>query len=162
VGYLANLGADACAHLKLTISACPARKVIEEDSWLLLEQNLVEIVRRVRARSPQARIVFVDYLAIVPPTNVCSAIPVSAEGAKRTRGVARRVNGATRRAAEQAGAELLAISRLSAKHHACSKAPWTTGLSMEEGKLQGVPFHPNGAGMEAVAEALRRHLEVPR
>jgi lysophospholipase L1-like esterase len=162
VSYIANLGVDACAHLQLESSACPARKVIQKHHWRLLERSLIEIVRRVRARSPQTRIVFVDYLAIVPATKVCSSIPISAEGAKRSREVARRVNGATRRAAERSGAELLAISRLSAKHHACSNAPWTTGLSIEGGKLQAVPFHPNQAGMEAVAKALRRHLQVPR
>jgi lysophospholipase L1-like esterase len=161
VGYIANLGADACAHLKLKVSACPARKVIEEDRWLLLERSLIEIVRRVRARSAHARIVFVDYLAIVPTSEVCSAIPLSTEGVERSREVARRVNEATRRAAKQAGAELLAVSKLSTKHHACSKAPWTTGLSIAGGKLRGVPFHPNRAGMEAVTEALRRHLQVP-
>lgn len=158
VGYVAGLGAETCSQLKLTSPACPEGQSINEGRWRHLEQALFEIVRRVRLRSPKARIIFVDYLAILPPKGLCAALPLSPAGAERSRAVARRLAATTTRAARRANAEVLRVSRLSARHHACSSVPWTTGFRMADGKLVGIPFHPNKAGMEAVAAALWRHV----
>jgi hypothetical protein len=75
------------------------------------------------------------------------------------RDVARRLEAATARAAAESGAELLAASALSRDHSVCAAEPWVTGWEFGDLLAGGVaPYHPNAAGMRAVADALVDHL----
>jgi hypothetical protein len=59
-------------------------------------------------------------------------------------------------AAENSGADLVTVSTTSRDHALGSAAPWVTGFSM---RMRPVPFHPNATGMQAVADAIMKHLE---
>ena len=62
----------------------------------------------------------------------------------------------TARAARNSGAELLRASRLSEGHDACASTPWMRGYTAPNGGAVG--YHPNLAGMTAVADALERMI----
>lgn len=110
-----------------------------------------------RAKSPRARIFFVDYLTLLPPAGV-AAPPLSAEVAELGRRVAARLAELTAAAARETGCELVSAAQISRDHHAWSDDPWTIGAGWPlPGRPQ--PFHPNAAGMRAVADLIVAQFE---
>ncbi|GIF23033.1 lysophospholipase L1-like esterase [Actinoplanes tereljensis] len=105
----------------------------------------------VRRRAPRARLLLVDYLTILPPDPDADTGRLPAEVAAWGREVAVRLSQETAAAAERAGAEYVAVSAASRDHHAWSAEPWTRRFRLSRA---GAPYHPNAAGMRAVAEIL--------
>jgi lysophospholipase L1-like esterase len=103
----------------------------------------------VRQHAPRARVVFVDYLTLLPPAGV-EAGPLSAEDADLARHVAGVLETLTAAAAAANDCDIVHAAELSRAHHAWSSEPWTTRMCLP---LPGrpAPFHPNEAGMRAVA-----------
>ena len=116
------------------------------------------IITEIRRRAPRVRIIFVDYLTILPPSGTCAALPMPVAQADAARAVALRLADVTARAAAAEGAETLRISAPSAAHHACAKDSWANGWKGEF-DAGGVRFHPNSRGMTAIADSLE-HLIV--
>ena len=118
--------------------------------------SLRAVARAVRRRSPQARVVFVDYLTILPPAGT-RAFPLRERYADLSRRTAERLELATVEAATATGCELVAVSSASREHHAWSSDPWTVGATLP---LPGRPlaYHPNATGMRAVADLVLAHL----
>ncbi|GAB2611410.1 SGNH/GDSL hydrolase family protein [Kribbella endophytica] len=123
--------------------------------------QLAEIVREIRDRAPAARILLVDYLAVVgPSTRPRLDVPLNEEQLPSIALMADRLAGAFATAAEKSGAELVAVAELSKEHAVGSVEPWTTGFTLRPPSLGGVvPYHPTEAGMAAVADHVVRHLE---
>jgi lysophospholipase L1-like esterase len=115
-----------------------------------LEGNLAMIGRRLRDRAPDCRVLFVDYLTILPPPGEDRGGPPPAEIAEWGRAVAARLAATTQAAAHAAGCEYVAASAASAGHHAWSEDPWTRRFHLS--LRGGAPYHPDVAGMAAVAE----------
>ncbi|CCH87636.1 conserved protein of unknown function [Modestobacter italicus] len=123
-----------------------------------LPARLAGLVDAVRQRAPQARVVLVDYLTVVPG-QATPAFPMSEEHRVLCAGIGRRLEEATAAAARDTGAELVAASALSRDHAVGSADPWATGWEFGDLLAGGVaPYHPNAAGMRAVADALVAHL----
>jgi hypothetical protein len=78
-------------------------------------------------------VLFVDYLTILPPTDDERGGPPPAEAA-----------------AAATGCPYVAASAASAGHHAWSAAPWTRRFHLS--LRGGTPYHPDAAGMAAVAD----------
>lgn len=130
-----------------------------EAGWAKVGEALAEIVREIRRRSPRARIVFVDYLTVLPEGGLCSQTPLSSDAARTGRAVATRLAALTAAVAGRNGAHVIAASRMSQRRHdACATNPWMAGFVPPAGSRSFVPYHPNLAGMTAVAEALDRSL----
>jgi lysophospholipase L1-like esterase len=106
----------------------------------------------VRQRAPRARVVFVDYLTLLPPEGVPAA-PLSAEHADLGRYVAARLEEATAAAAQATGCELVAAGQASRDHHGWSAEPWAVAAGLPL-PWRPAPFHPNAAGMRAVADLI--------
>jgi lysophospholipase L1-like esterase len=104
----------------------------------------------VRQRAPRAPVVFVDYLTLLPPDGV-SATPLSAADADLGRYIAARLEEATAAAAQATGCELVRAGAASRNHHPWSAEPWTVGAGWPL-PWRPAPFHPNAAGMRAVAD----------
>jgi len=161
VGLIAGLGAGACRELARrkadaeALAKCPPLTRADDAAYVRLAAAMKEIVSQVRARAPKARLVFVDYLTILPPSGVCAATPLSPSDADASRETARRVAEITAKTARESGAVLVKVSTLSAGHDACGATPWMNGFPTPPG-VAG--FHPNLAGMTAVAGALDRQL----
>jgi lysophospholipase L1-like esterase len=107
------------------------------------------IAARLRDRAPACRVVVVDYLSVLPPNGPAPGPPPPAEITTWGRALAARLAATTRAAAGTAGWTYIAASAASADHHAWSAEPWTRRFHLS--LRGGAPYHPNAAGMAAVA-----------
>jgi lysophospholipase L1-like esterase len=114
--------------------------------------SLCAIGTAVHRRAPRARAVFVDYLTLLPPDGV-PAPPLSAAEADLGRHVAARLEEATAAAAQATGCELVRAGEASRQHHGWSADPWAAGAGWPL-PWRPAPFHPNAAGMRAVADLI--------
>lgn len=112
--------------------------------------SLCEVGAAVRGRCPLARVMFVDWLTLLPPRGV-PARPLSDAAADLVRYIADRLAILVAAAARETGCEVVAASHASRDHHAWSSEPWMTGAwPLLPGRP--APFHPTSAGMSAVAD----------
>ena len=122
-------------------------------------ESLKAVGREVRRRAPNARILFVDYLTLLPPHGT-PAPPLFDPYVELARHIAETLAHITAEAAADSGCDLVRASEASRDHHAWSDDPWTTGFAFPwPGR---VPLHPNAAGMRAVAELVVAELAVDR
>ena len=129
-----------------------------DDRFAGVRCNLQAIAAGVRDRAPAARVLFVNYLTILPPAGEGAGPPPPAGIADWGRAIAARLATTTQAAAQAAGAEYVAASAASADHHAWSATPWTRRFHLS--LRGGAPYHPNAAGMAAVAGLVLTTLET--
>ena len=122
--------------------------------------SLREVGEALRQRCPQARILFVDYLTLLPPAGV-AAPPLPDDVADLGRHVADRLAQITAEAARDTGCEVVGAAHASRDHHAWSAQPWTVGAGSLLPWWRPKPFHPNEAGMRAVADLIVTRLQEP-
>jgi lysophospholipase L1-like esterase len=121
-------------------------------------EGLAQIVSAVRGRASQARIVLVDYLTVVTErTPTGNGDPFTAAELSAFLHIQFSLVEAYRVAAAKSGAELLAVSAMSAAHGIESVQPWVYGFKANPERTMA-SFHPNRIGMEAVSEELVRML----
>lgn len=140
-----------------------ADRAAAADALDRLPERMVRMVEQIRARAGEARILLVDYLTIVGPSNrATDALPLLAEEATYFSDLALRMQEATKTAARESGAELVEASVASRDHHVCSSEPWVFGFEFGDLLSGGAKaFHPNTRGMAAVADLVARHLADP-
>jgi lysophospholipase L1-like esterase len=110
----------------------------------------------VRRRAPEARVVFVDYLTVLPSPGV-PAPPFSVADLETGRHIGGTLEALTAAAAAETDCELVRASVASREHHPWSADPWVTKYGWYlPGKV--APLHPNAAGMRAVADLVVAHL----
>ena len=126
-----------------------------DDRFAKLEERMTRIATRVREQAPDARLVFVEYLTILPPEGV-PAIPPGDRVADWGRLVAERLSELTRAVAKAEGGEVLPVASFSRQHNAWSDTPWTRRFHL--GLRDGAPYHPNYEGMRQIATRLAEHL----
>lgn len=135
----------------------------DDAAYQAVADSLVEVVEQVRARAPQARVVLVDYLTLVgPATRPRLDVPLNEEQLPSIALMADGLAAAFAKAAATTGTDLVAASAASVDHAIGSPEPWTTGFSLRPpGLLRGfVPYHPNAAGMRAVADLVLQTLKT--
>ena len=117
---------------------------------LEVAESLKEVGRTVRQRAPQARVLFVDYLTLLPLAGT-PAPPLSDVDVALGRRVADTLERLTGEAAAETGCRWVRAAQVSREHHAWSADPWTTKFGLP---LPGrpAPLHPNAAGMRVVAD----------
>lgn len=118
--------------------------------------GLTRVVDAVAERAPKARILLVDYLTIIGPDTRASAhAPFTTAELANFRRTAEQLAAAFAQAASSTKAELIAISTLSETHAVGAAEPWVNGLNpgFAPSALASC-FHPNAAGMQAVADAI--------
>jgi lysophospholipase L1-like esterase len=122
---------------------------------------MTEVVEQVRAIAAGARVVLVDYLTVVGnDARTCRRLPLTAEERDRVRGTAGALAEAFRVTAQRTGADLVAASAASIDHGVCAAEPWVTGFEMGNPLAGGrLPYHPNLAGMTAVADLVIELLQ---
>ncbi|WP_432876179.1 SGNH/GDSL hydrolase family protein [Kribbella sp. CA-245084] len=133
----------------------------DEASYQTVADSLTKVVEQAQERSPNARILLVDYLSLVGPgTRARLDVPLNEEQLPSVAMMADGLAGAFAKAAAATGADLIAASAASSDHAIGSPEPWTTGFTMLPPNLGGfVPYHPNAAGMRGVADLI---IEVLR
>lgn len=117
-----------------------------------VREALARIAESVRERAPGARIVLVDYVTLLGPD--VGEVPFSEARLADLRRLADALADATAGAARDSGALLVRASAASRHHGVGSTEPWVIGAADGE----AVPFHPNRAGMAAVAALVARAL----
>ncbi|MGB8405014.1 MAG: SGNH/GDSL hydrolase family protein [Mycobacterium sp.] len=121
-------------------------------------ESLKTVGREVRLRAPKARVLFVDYLTLLPPAGT-PAPPIADADAEFGRHVAARLAELTATAAAETGCELIPAAAASIDHHAWSADPWTTSFYLPlPGRV--APLHPNAAGMRSVAALIVKALQT--
>ena len=151
VGYVRDLFRAMCRGAR-----CPAAPPVTDAGWATLERNMRQIAREVHKRAPRAKLVFVDYLRIIPDGTPCAAVPLTSEQAAHSREIFRRLASVTARVAKEEGAMLLPAGELSKAHDGCSSEPWA-----QASPAKAAPWHPTAAGHAGIADALAAQL-APR
>jgi lysophospholipase L1-like esterase len=161
-GYVPMLMA---AGLPKWVKALPAvgRAVREQLDPELRERALAQaaaglkaVGRELRARAPMARVLFVDYVTLLPPQGT-PASPLAAADAALGRHVGDTLERLTAEAAAETGCELVRWSAASREHHPWSNDPWAARLGLPW-PWRPAPMHPNAAGMRAAAELVVERL----
>lgn len=116
--------------------------------------ELIEVGRVIRRRAPQARVMFVDYLTLLPPHG--AAPPLSAGDTALGRRIAAELERLTAVAADVTDAAVVRAGQASREHHPWSAQPWTNLPSRFPVPIPGhtAPLHPNAEGMRAVADLI--------
>lgn len=163
LGYIGGLSAASCAGLQketgVESNCSPPAAFPAELTFENLAQRMDAIAKEVRRRAPEAQLVFVDYLAVLPETGTCAATPLDEASADGARYTARRLAEITRKVAGDNGASIITASEFSKGHDACGAEPWMHGYPRPGAPVAGAMYHPNLAGMTAVADALERLLK---
>jgi lysophospholipase L1-like esterase len=123
--------------------------------------SICDVVERVRATAPGARILLVDYLTMLgshPPSFRAFPLPSKEKQACRT--VAAGLAECFSVSAARTGVELVAASAASVDHGVGSPEPWVTGFDFGNPLTRNLkaPFHPTARGMEAVADLIGEQL----
>jgi lysophospholipase L1-like esterase len=161
LNYMGLMFAASCrAGLRTRGGDAPCPSVSEpgQADYANVSEQLARIVATIRQRAPSARIVLVQYVALVG-RDPCSTTPLLADDAEMARRVAQGLATATAHAAERSGAELLPMDAASQAHTPCSANPWSRGLSEGYDMSQGAPWHPTAAGHAAIADMLAARLQ---
>jgi len=161
VFYLGNLTALSCGEVpsKLEIVARMCRPVADKAvalGFARLAKNLRLISADVHRRAPSARLLFINYLTVLPTAGSCERLRLSGADADRMRAVAIKLIETTKQAASASGAQVIDVAKLSQRHDVCSADPWLNGRHPTA--ILAAPLHPNPEGMQAVANAIDQAL----
>jgi lysophospholipase L1-like esterase len=166
VHLAANLFAWSCASAPDKIPGAwrpwicgetPQAQVDEE--FGKLEAHLRAIADGIHQRAPHARIVFVDYVQLVPASGSCAdRLPLTAAQLAQARADEDRLAAMTAKVARETGSDLLEASVLSRGHDVCATDSWIFPLEFPPHLTDFAPlaYHPNVEAMQAIASALDR------
>ncbi|MFK4481685.1 SGNH/GDSL hydrolase family protein [Curtobacterium sp. AB7] len=121
--------------------------------------GLVSVIERVRQAAPAARIVLVDYLTVLDRDVTPAATTFTADELDRFFEIQDAIVRVFADAAARTGAELVRASAISTAHALGSVAPWVQPFHQDMQRTGG-SFHPNGAGMAAIAVEIERLLNA--
>ncbi len=163
IGYVGYLIAESCKVrgpilLGAAGTTCPEVPVPGDEAYFALENNLVAIAEEVRRRAPNAKLVFVQYLAMVP-TFDCAEVPLSAEAARNARSIADRLTQVTARVASQSRAMLVDMTQPARKRLPCGgSTAWVAGWPAGYKSGDTFPWHPTRVGHDAIAQEIVKLL----
>ncbi|MCB2080241.1 MAG: SGNH/GDSL hydrolase family protein [Novosphingobium sp.] len=137
--------------------ACFKLAVPDADAYSRVEGGLRNVVQGVRERAPDATIVFVQYVTLVPEDS-CDSAHFAPEKKALASTIGKRLAEITVKVANETGAKVLAADKLSRNHTTCDAEPWSIGLPPDYDGKGGAPWHPTAAGHAAIAEELATML----
>ena len=112
----------------------------------------------IRHKAPQATVVLVGYLRLVPDHGTCGALPLAAGDYAFGRRVSRALAAGMRQAAHRAGVHFVDMYAASKGHSVCARHPWVNGAVTH--RQRALAYHPLLSGMRAdarhVLAAVRR------
>ena len=155
LGFVRNLYAAGCQPQGAR--ACPPVTAPTPADIARVEQGLSAIAQEVARRAPRARLIFVQYVTLVPE-KPCAALRLSPAAVPVLHAIARDLAEATARAAARHGAEVVRADALSRNHTACDAEPWSTGPD-PLGPEGNSPWHPTAAGHRGIAKDIARLLK---
>ena len=121
-----------------------------ETTFAHIERNIAAVVRGVRERSPQARVVVVGYPQIIPESGTCDLLPLADGDYGFAREINEGLNRAVERGADAADADFVDLWEPSAGHDICADDPWINGRVTSVGTA--LAYHPLAVEQEHVAQ----------
>lgn len=118
--------------------------------------GLVRVVEKAREKAPNARILLVDYLTVLDADSL-DHTPFDQDELEQFLVIQTAIATVFRDAAARTGADLILASALSEGHALGSAEPWVQSFHQDMATTAG-SFHPNEAGMTAIAAELERTL----
>lgn len=167
IAYLGNLMAWSCRNSDITTSWLQKKTMCRETPQDIVDMKLrqlsasmLQIADVVKARSPHARLVFVDYTTVLPDAGSCpNRLPLTDTQLNRGRAVAHALQRITAETAKQSGALLVSAAELTQAHHLCSGQPWVVGwVALDLMSFRPVTYHPTAEAMHAIADQIDRSL----
>jgi lysophospholipase L1-like esterase len=162
VGYIPRITSGSAPF---PISALPgvrrlARSFDSQDvtnsKFGALHDDFAALVREVHHRAPGATVALVEYLPVLPSDTSVDLGSFPRDLADWGRGTYARLSTLTAGLAEVEGCLFVRVSDAAANHHAWAPEPWTRRFELFG--RSGAPYHPNRAGMSAVADVIERAL----
>ena len=132
---------------------------LADEAFQILAGNLDKIAREAKARAPNARIVFLDYQAILPENGNCEAVYLSDNELEVLRTRQFRYAEIVKRTAISNNIEFFSAYEATKSHDACAAMPFMAGAMSIDGVSWAVPnFHTTQEGMTAIANGLENYL----
>ncbi|ANZ37961.1 GDSL family lipase [Lentzea guizhouensis] len=120
--------------------------------------KVAAVLAGIKQRSPNAKIVVVGYLRILPPSGGCwPVVPISRGDVPYLDGVQKLLNGMLGAQAQAAGATFVNPYDISLGRDTCA-APWDKWVEGIIPTSIAFPVHPNARGMAAVGEQVAAAL----
>ncbi|MFS8096358.1 SGNH/GDSL hydrolase family protein [Lentzea alba] len=120
--------------------------------------KVAEVLKGIKQRSPNAKIVVVGYLRILPPSQGCwPIVPISKGDVPYLDNVQKQLNGMLGAQAKAAGASFVNPYDISLGRDTCA-APWTKWVEGIIPTSLAFPVHPNASGMAAVGKQVAAAL----
>lgn len=136
-----------------SMAASPLDPAARDRALVDVAESLKQVGHTLRQRSPRAKVLFVDYLTLLPPPGT-PAPPLSDADLAVGRHIADTLARLTADAAADTGCAVVRAAEASRERHAWSAQPWTLKPTKFGPPMPGrsAPLHPNAAGMRAVAD----------
>lgn len=164
VNYALGLMIDSCKADPTPLEGSPLAaicgytvdRVANQTALDSVAEKLTRTIQAVKQKAPQARVIVVDYLTVMPASGETCAprMPLPREQVRYYSDLARQLAQATKKAAQRGGAEIIQASAASRSHHSCSDVPWVTGWEFGKNPGDTGPYHPNELGQAAIADLL--------
>jgi lysophospholipase L1-like esterase len=162
LGYVAGLMADSSSGARRGRGSSSSARA--QGAGLISEEALLgrwnSALARIHAQAPRAKVYLVEYLTVLGP-NVRPGVdvPFGAAAVEHHRRVAAALRNATSQAAVGKNwVEDVPVAQASANHGVGSPDPWINGAG-GGGARGGVAWHPNSAGMKAIADMLYARIK---
>jgi lysophospholipase L1-like esterase len=144
---------SSCYSLQNSEKAC--RTAVDQPRATLdrTRQGIVRVLEAVRKKAPDALVIAVGYLPIMPDSGRCDpdVVRISPRDLSDAAAAERRVTETMRAAAQQVGVRYVDMRRLARGHDACAgdQDAWVSGHTAKPG--DGTFLHPRAKGAAAVA-----------
>jgi hypothetical protein len=122
----------------------------------------VEVLDKIHARSPKAKVFVVEYLTLLgDDVRPMVDVPLTAEQIAHHKEIAEKLQRATSKAAEarKEWCECVPMHQLSREHGIGSKEPWVESFGLGLLAKRKAPYHPNAVGHIMVADILYEKLK---
>lgn len=159
VDYIGNLLALSCQDQPAIAGSaqrsCGVKTPDEVEALFeALPDSLAAVATAVHQRAPAARLVFIDYLPVLPgPIGCPDKVPLTNADAFRVRMTLDRLDTDIKRVAAQTGSLFVPSGAIGTGHGACSDVPFVADYKppVTPGWPYAIAYHPTQAGMAALA-----------
>ncbi|MXP24758.1 SGNH/GDSL hydrolase family protein [Altererythrobacter indicus] len=162
INFVGELFAASCRAGALgdgdTSKCAPRKPLASEEQYAALEKSMLAIANTVHQKAPKAKLVFVDYVSVVPSKS-CAAAPILPEDQAPLTQMGKRLAAITAKVAKESGAMFVDAGAMSKDHDPCDPAPWAHGMNQDFDDSQGAPWHPTRLAMQDIADALASRLK---